>query len=188
MRSWRLTRRETLFTHRLFALHRDSLAADPAGLAATTDLVVNREALILDAPSWVNVIARAPDDRILLVRQWRYGIGAPTLEIPGGMVEEGEDPREAAGRELLEETGYRAGSVVYLGEVEPNPAFITNRCFTFVADELERIGEPEGDGEEELTVESATLAEIPQLILSGAIRHSLVIAAFYLFEHAGRPR
>lgn len=188
MRSWRLTRRETLFTHRLFALHRDSLAADLAGMAATTDLVVHREALILDAPSWVNVIARTPDDRILLVRQWRYGIGAPTLEIPGGMVEEGEDPREAAGRELLEETGYRAGSLAYLGEVEPNPAFITNRCFTFVADELERIGEPEGDGEEELTVESATLAEIPQLILSGAIRHALVIAAFYLFEHAGSPR
>ena len=70
--------------------------------------------------------------------------------------------------------------------VEPNPAFITNRCFTFVADELERLGEPEGDGEEELTVDSVPLAEIPQLVLSGAIRHALVIAAFYLFDHQGR--
>lgn len=188
MRSWRRTRRETLFTHRLFALHRDSLAADLAGIAAATDVRVSREALILDAPSWVNVIARTPDDRVLLVRQWRYGIGAATLEIPGGMVEEGEDPMVAAGRELFEETGYRAGRLSYLGEVEPNPAFITNRCFTFVADDLERIGEPEGDGEEELTVESAALAEIPQLVVSGAIRHALVIAAFYLFDHAGSAR
>ena len=183
MRSWRLTRRETLFTHRLFALHRDSLAADIGGLSATGAVVAHREALILDAPSWVNVIALTPDDRVLLVRQWRYGIGALTLEIPGGMVEEGEDPREAAGRELFEETGYRAGRVSYLGEVEPNPAFITNRCFTFVATDLERLGEPEGDGEEELTVEDVRLAEIPQLVLSGAIRHALVIAAFYLFDH-----
>ena len=186
MRSWRVTRRETLFTHRLFALHRDSLSAEPGGAAETAEVVATREALTLDAPSWVNVIARTPDERVLLVRQWRYGIGAATLEIPGGMVEEGEAPQDAAGRELFEETGYRAGRLTYLGEVEPNPAFITNRCFTFVAEDLERIGEPEGDGEEELTVESAALAEIPQLIVSGAIRHALVIAAFYLFDHAGR--
>ncbi|MEO8198423.1 MAG: NUDIX hydrolase [Thermoanaerobaculia bacterium] len=185
MRSWHVTHRETLFTHRLFALYRDSLAAEVGGGTGAGEDLATREALMLDAPSWVNVIARTPDDRVLLVRQWRYGIGATTLEIPGGMVEEGEDPVAAAGRELFEETGYRAGRLTYLGEVEPNPAFITNRCFTFVADELEHIGEPEGDGEEELTVESATLSEIPQLILSGAIRHALVIAAFYLFDHAG---
>lgn len=184
MRSWRIDRRETLFEHRLFALHRDSLVApagDPlAGPAAT------REALTLEAPTWVNIIALLPDDRVLLVRQWRYGIGSETLEIPGGMVEPGEEPSVAAGRELLEETGYRAGRLAYLGEVEPNPAFITNRCLTYVARELECLGAPEGDGEEELAVESVALVEIPRLIVSGAIRHALVIAAFYLHDQAGR--
>ncbi len=176
MRSWRVAHSETLFSHRLFNLRRESLVAE-------TEVVSTREALTLDAPSWVNVIALLPDERVLLVRQWRYGIGAPTLEIPGGMVEE-EDPQAAAGRELFEETGYRAGRLTYLGEVEPNPAFITNHCLTFVAQDLVAIGEPEGDGEEELVVESAALAEIPGLIVSGAIRHALVIAAFYLFDHA----
>jgi len=185
VRSWRVTHRETLFSHRLFDLRRESLTAE-------TEVVSTREALTLDAPSWVNVIALLPEERVLLVRQWRYGIGAPTLEIPGGMVEiaEEEDAQGAAARELCEETGYRAGRLTYLGEVEPNPAFITNRCSTFVAQDLERIGEPEGDGEEELAVEIVALAEIPQLIVSGAIRHALVIAAFYLFDHAwpGAPR
>jgi 8-oxo-dGTP pyrophosphatase MutT (NUDIX family) len=185
VRSWRVTGRETLFSHRLFDLRRESLSAEPHapdGEGAT------REALTLDAPSWVNVIALLPGERVLLVRQWRYGIGATTLEIPGGMVEGAEagDPQAAAGRELLEETGYRAGRLTYLGEVEPNPAFITNRCLTFVAEDLVRVGEPEGDGEEELVVESADLAEIPRLIVSGEIRHALVIAAFYLFQHARR--
>lgn len=176
MRSWRVTHRETLFSHRLFDLRRESLTAE-------TEVVSTREALTLDAPSWVNVIALLPEERVLLVRQWRYGIGAPTLEIPGGMVEN-EDPQAAAGRELREETGYRAGRLTYLGEVEPNPAFITNHCLTFVAEDLERIGEPEGDGEEELAVEIVALAEVPRLIVSGAIRHALVIAAFYLFDHS----
>jgi len=181
VRSWRVAHRETLFSHRLFALRRESLVAE-------TEIVSTREALTLDAPSWVNVIALLPGGRVLLVRQWRYGIGGTTLEIPGGMVE-AEEPLAAAGRELFEETGYRAGRITYLGEVEPNPAFITNRCFTFVAEDLERIGEPEGDGEEELVVEIAALSQIPGLILSGAIRHALVVAAFYLFEHdpARRP-
>ena len=174
-----MTRRETLFTHRLFALHRDSLEAS----IADSEAVSTREALTLDAPTWVNVIALLPADRVLLVRQWRYGIGAPTLEIPGGMVEDDEDPQAAAARELVEETGYRAGRIFHLGEVEPNPAFITNRCLTYIAQDLVQIGPPEGDGEEELVVESVALAEIPQLIVSGAIRHALVVAAFYLFDH-----
>jgi ADP-ribose pyrophosphatase len=176
VRSWRVAHRETLFSHRLFDLRRESLVAE-------NDAEARREALTLDAPSWVNVIPLLPGGRVLLVRQWRYGIAAETLEIPGGMVE-GEEPRAAAGRELLEESGYRAGKLTYLGEVEPNPAFITNRCITFVAEELSPVGEPEGDGEEELEIEIAALAEIPRLILSGSIRHALVIAAFYLFDHA----
>lgn len=184
MRSWRIDRRETLFEHRLFALHRDSLVAPDGGAEGET--AATREALTLEAPTWVNVIALLPAGKVLLVRQWRYGIGSETLEIPGGMVEPGEEPSVAAARELLEETGYRAGRIAYLGEVEPNPAFITNRCLTFVARDLERVGAPEGDGEEELAVESVALAEIPRLIVSGAIRHALVIAAFYLHDQAGK--
>jgi ADP-ribose diphosphatase len=179
MRRWQLARADTLFDHRLFRLERHQLTADGDA----------REALVLQAPDWVNVIALLPDDRVLFVRQWRFGLAAQTLEIPGGMVDAGESPRDAAARELLEETGYRAGTIEPLGEVHPNPAFISNRCLSFLARDLAWTGEPQGDGEEELTVETAPLAAIPDLVADGTITHSLVISAFYhlmLRERASR--
>lgn len=169
MRRWKPTRVEAIFEHRLFRLERHQLAAGEA----------RRESLVLRAPDWVNVVPLLPDGRVLLVRQWRFGVQAPTLEIPGGMVDEGESPQEAAARELLEETGHRAAAWRYLGEVEPNPAFISNRCTTFLATDLERLGEPLGDGEEEIALETAALGDISRLIAGGEIRHALVIAAFY---------
>ena len=169
MREWTAQRVEVLFRHRLFELQRQELAAGES----------SRQSLVLSAPNWVNVIPLLSDGRVLLVRQWRFGIGAETLEIPGGMVED-ESEEAAAARELREETGYVAARWRRLGEVEPNPAFLTNRCGTWLATELERVEEPRGDGEEEITVETAALEEIPALVANGAIRHALVVAAFYL--------
>lgn len=176
MRRWQVEGERTLFDHRLFRLEHQELAAGED----------RRQALVLAAPDWVNVIPLLPDGRVLLVRQWRFGLAAPTLEIPGGMVDDGELPAVAAARELREETGYRAGSWTELGTLHPNPAFIRNRIVVYLADDLERVGEPEGDGEEEIALETAALAEIPGRILSGEISHSLVVAAFYLFEQKGK--
>jgi len=169
MRRWQVERADTLFDHRLFRLERHRLVADAS----------SREALVLQAPDWVNVIALLPDSSVVFVRQWRFGLAAVTLEIPGGMVDAGEAPIDAAARELVEETGYRAGTIELLGEVHPNPAFISNRCISYLARDLEWTGEPQGDGEEELTVETAPLAAVPDLVARGVITHSLVISAFY---------
>jgi len=176
MREWRPREVETLFSHRIFHLERQTLEAGAD----------RREAMVLRAPDWVNVIALDQDEQVLLVRQWRFGIAAPTLEIPGGMVDDGETDQEAAERELYEETGHRARSWRRLGEVLPNPAFLANRCTTWVAEELERIGDPPGDGEEELIVERAPLAEIGALVGRGEINHALVVAAFYLLQLSPR--
>ena len=141
----------------------------------------------IECADWVNVIPFTPHGEVVMVRQYRHGADRVTLEVPGGIVDPGETPAQAAARELLEETGYRAGRIEPLGEVEPNPAFLANRCHTFLATELERIGDPEGDGEEELEVVIERLEDLPRRVASGEIRHALVVAALYLHDLAGRP-
>lgn len=139
----------------------------------------------MEAPEWINVIPLLEDGRVVLIRQWRYGIQAPTLEIPGGMVDRDEDLRKAAARELEEETGFRAGKLRRLGFTHPNPAFLDNRLTTWLATDLEAIDDQQtsyGVDGEEIHREIVPLAEIPRMIAMGQISHALVIAAFYLFE------
>ena len=169
MRAWRTRSTEPLFEHRILTLARHHVASGPE----------RRKVLVIDTPDWVNVIPLTEDGRVLLVRQWRYGIAAPTLEIPGGLVEE-DDIQSAAARELEEETGHRAHRWERIGVLHPNPALQPNRIVTYLATDLERFGAPPGDGREELELTSAPLDEIPAMIASGRITHSLVVAAFYL--------
>lgn len=134
---------------------------------------------VLEAPAWVNVVPIADDGRIVMVRQFRHGIGQVTLEIPGGMVDAHDaDPGAAARRELLEETGYEAGRVEPVGVISPNPAIQSNLCHSFVATELVLRGAPAHDGTEETEVVLVPLRQIPQMIRSGAICHALVVVAF----------
>ncbi len=137
---------------------------------------------VLHGEDWVNVIPLAPDGRVILVRQYRHGTRDITLEIPGGVIEHGEAPGAAAARELLEETGFSAGRWTELGFVHPNPAIQGNRCYTFLAEDLEYQGPQHLDGTEEIEVVSVLASDLEQLVASGIIRHSLVVAAFYWLE------
>ena len=87
-----------------------------------------REFVVIDAPDWVNVLALTPDHRLVMVNQFRYGTDAFSWEIPGGVIDRGEDPVTAGVRELREETGYVGTSARLLGSVNPNPAIMNNRC------------------------------------------------------------
>jgi ADP-ribose pyrophosphatase len=141
---------------------------------------------VLEGPDWVNVIALTSDDDVVLVRQFRHGTERVTLEVPGGCVDPGESPLQAARRELREETGYTAASWRLLGRVEPNPAIQTNACHVFLALEAQLAHDQEPDPAEVMAVERQPLGSMGARILAGDITHALVVAAFgLLVMHSG---
>ena len=135
------------------------------------------ERVVLESPDWVNVIAVTPDDRCVMVRQFRFGTRETTLEIPGGMVDSGETPDEAARRELLEETGFSAVRWTLLATVRPNPAFLDNTCHHFLAEAAVQRRAPHDEGGEDIGVELVPVPELPDRVRSGEIDHSLVVSA-----------
>ncbi|SMC28024.1 ADP-ribose pyrophosphatase YjhB, NUDIX family [Desulfacinum hydrothermale DSM 13146] len=139
------------------------------------------QVFVLESPAWVNVIPITADNQVVLVRQYRHGIRDLTLEIPGGVVDPGDSPEEAARRELREETGYEAERLVSLGHVQPNPAIQNNLCYTFLAPGVRRAGPPHLDDMEDIQVVTLPLARIPEMIDRGEIRHALIVAAFCRF-------
>jgi ADP-ribose pyrophosphatase len=147
-----------------------------------------REFVVIDAPDWVNVVAVTRDDRVVLVRQFRYGIDEFSLEVPGGVMEAGEDPVSAGMRELREETGYAGARARLLGSVRPNPAIQANTCHFVVVEDVDRAHELEWDTDEEIEVTTLPVAEAIALAHSGGIVHALVLNALMLFEAYRRGR
>jgi ADP-ribose pyrophosphatase len=141
--------------------------------------------VILTAPDWANVVALTDAGEAVLVRQFRFGVEANSLEIPGGMLDAGEEPAQGAARELLEETGYRARELVFLGAVHPNPALQTNRCHSYLALGAERVGAPAQDKGEDIEVVLVPASTLQRLVREGVITHALVVAAVYFAELAG---
>lgn len=133
---------------------------------------------LIDSVDWVNVIALTGDDRVVLLRQFRAGIARVCLEIPGGMIEPGEEPVAAAVRELAEETGYGGGTWQLLGKVCPNPAIQGNTLYTVLARGVAPSQPPTPDDGEVLAVETASLAECQRRLVDGEIDHALVVVAF----------
>ena len=137
---------------------------------------------VLRMPDWANVVAVTPDDEVVLVTQYRHGTDRLTLEIPGGVLEPGEDPALGAARELLEETGFSGGEPVMIGTVHPNPALQDNACTTWLIEGARRTAEPQPDEGEDLQVVLVPSMDIPALLREGRITHSLVVAAFHWLE------
>lgn len=138
------------------------------------------------SPHWVNVVGLTPAGEVVLVKQWRHGVQGFTLEVPGGMVDPGESPRDAAVRELREESGFTGSAVHELGVVQPNPAVFDNLCYSYLVEGATRTHELEQDDGEDIEVSTLPLADIPAAIADGRIQHALVVCAFH-FLFASRP-
>jgi 8-oxo-dGTP pyrophosphatase MutT (NUDIX family) len=135
------------------------------------------KATIVEAPDWVNVVALTPEGELVVVRQYRFGNGEITTEIPAGIIEEGESSQTAAARELKEETGYVSDTWEYLGWVMPNPAYLNNRCHHWLARDAIKEASPVLDPGENLEVAVLSWEELDAEIKDGSFRHSLAISA-----------
>ena len=141
------------------------------------------EFFVIDSVNWVNVIALTPDQRLVMVEQYRHGSDTVELEIPGGMIDSTDVAPEATGqRELREETGYEGEHPQIIGQVFPNPAIMSNTCFTVMVDNCHCRHSVQFDHSEDLITRLVPATDVAELVASGKIRHSLVVAALYHFE------
>jgi 8-oxo-dGTP pyrophosphatase MutT (NUDIX family) len=137
---------------------------------------------VIELPDWTNVVALTAHGDVVMIEQFRHGLDETILEIPGGVVDDGEDHLAAAKRELLEETGYTAARWKLIGRSQPNPAFQNNRIYHYLATGCERTREPRMDENESIVTRLMPLDTVEQKLLDGSIAHSLAVAAFYYFD------
>ncbi len=172
---WKRQRSESVADCRVFKVREDFCERDSDG--------AEHSFFVIECPDWVNVIALTKEKEVVLIEQYRQGAEEIILEIPGGMIDAGEEPEVAARRELTEETGYESNKLIYLGKSRPNPAINNNWMHHYLALDCEKTRETAFDEHESLITRLAPLGEIPQLIKDEQITHSLAIVAFYKMDN-----
>ncbi len=173
-KAWTLLESRTVSDHQIFRIRNDIYRFEPTGLT--------RDFVVMESPDWVNVVPITDDGQVVLIRQFRHGIRAVNLEIPGGIIDPHEPPEKAALRELREETGYTANHVRQLCRVRPNPAIQDNYQYCYVAEGCRLASRPKLDPFEHIEVVLFRLDEVPGLIQREEICNALVINAFYFLR------
>lgn len=143
--------------------------------------VVHPEYYVLEYPTWVNIIAITTDGRFVMVEQYRHGLGDVFTELVAGVAEKGEEPLQAARRELLEETGYGGGEWQLYTVLSANPGSMNNLTYTFLATGVEPMSEQHLDATEDIAVRLLTADEVKAMLLSNEMKQSLMAAPLWKY-------
>jgi len=174
--AWTPVKRSSIFSTRIFDIQE-----------ITSRSPENTESVFftLHASDWVIVVPVLTNDdgsdSFIMVSQWRHGSEQMSVEFPGGVIDSGEEPEKAAARELVEETGYRAGSLVHLASFSPNPAIMDNRCHVYLAQNLENTKTLDLDDDEYVSADSVPARDVIAKMGHGAYQHGLMSAALFLY-------
>jgi 8-oxo-dGTP pyrophosphatase MutT (NUDIX family) len=166
---WKVRKREYVSREFWFTVHLDEVEL-PTGS-------VIEKYWVNEYRPWVNVVALTATDDVVLIRQYRHGLGQVHFEIPAGTTDPGETELEgAAKRELLEETGYGGGRWSLLATLSANPALQNNLVYTYVAEGVERVSAPHTEAGEDLRVHLVPLGEIEAMVEAGEFIQALHVA------------
>jgi ADP-ribose pyrophosphatase len=168
----RILSSKVIYEGAVFGVRRDEVL-EPSGIRAVREVVTH--------PGSVVVLPVLPDKRILLIRQYRHAARQYLWELVAGRIDEGETPREAAARELMEETGYRATKFRIFLELFPTPGFVEEKMFLLLSEGLTPgVAEPEED--EKIVSRAYNHKQLEEMIFRGELKDAKSVAGilFYL--------
>jgi ADP-ribose pyrophosphatase len=167
----RILRSKIIYRGPVFGIRRDELL-EPGGVRTTREVITHSGSVV--------VLPVLADGRVLLIRQYRHAARAFLWELVAGRIDEGESPRKAAARELIEETGYRAKRFRIFLDFFPSPGFLEERMFVLLADGLtEGIAQPEED--EKIESQAYDRKELEQMIQKRIIRDGKTLAGLLYY-------
>jgi len=173
-RGWKVLRSDYVIETPYLRLRRDHVEL-PSGQRI-------EDYFVRESRGFAVVFALTPDERVVLVRQYKHGIAAGVLELPAGALDEGESPERCARRELAEETGYvgDAPEAEYVRSFVTDPTNSDSRLHLFLVRNARRLVEQDLDVTEDIAVEFATLDELRDHVRNGTIEVSSHVACIYV--------
>jgi 8-oxo-dGTP pyrophosphatase MutT (NUDIX family) len=173
MHPWTVTASRMLFADRWLRVRADD--------CVTADGHVVKPFYVLDYPNWVNIVAITPDRHVVMIHQYRHGLGGTDFGLPAGHMDPTDtDPLTAAARELVEETGYRSTDLRLVASLSPNTATHSNRVHIVLALDAERLAAQALDPSETIEVELVPLDMIVERAMSGEIHQAMHITALLM--------
>lgn len=178
VKSWPLVASDQVLDVGLFRVSRDRARSPRTG--------AEHDFHVVHMPDWLMVVPVTSGGRIVMVRQYRHGSRRAGLEVPGGLLETGEEqPAEGAARELAEETGYGGGELILLGELMPQPALLSNRVQIYLARGVAPVSAPHPDAGEDIEVVLVHPGRLKQMIDAGDVHNAMTVTALALAQLGG---